>query len=110
MHASAIECWIAVMGGECKNGMEISHHDRFFVRYAGCLLKRYGPPVRIPRWVRFEKRTPNATVASEYVASKAMMTTAQTPRTIGPPPSHPPNEPSPPYDTYCFSIRLKNGW
>ena len=44
-------------------GTQAIHQEMFFDTYAGCFVKRYGPFVRMPRWVRFEKRTPNVIVA-----------------------------------------------
>ena len=46
-----------------RNGMVEINQNRFFDRYAGCLVKAYGPWVRMPRWVRLEKRKPKLTVA-----------------------------------------------
>lgn len=48
-----------------KNGMAVIHQKMFFDMYAGCLLKAYGPLVMMPRWVRFENRSPKEAVAQE---------------------------------------------
>ena len=44
------------------NGTDTIQYDRFFVMYAGCFVKRHD--VMIPRFVRFENRSPNEIVHS----------------------------------------------
>src|ERR1700733_6153307 len=90
---SAMQCLIVIqtLPSTITKGTLTIHHDRFLDTYAGCFVNRYGPFVRIPRCVRFEKRTPNAIVASEEIVVRIRTAMTHPHRIVGTCASHEPN-------------------